>query len=29
VEGVIPEWGIWEVGAVLVPFSAFCFGAAI
>jgi putative membrane protein len=28
-EGVIPEWGIWGVGTVLVLFSAFCFGAAI
>jgi putative membrane protein len=28
-EGVIPEWGIWAVGTVLVLFSAFCFGAAI
>jgi putative membrane protein len=28
-EGVIPEWGIWVVGTVLVLFSAFCFGAAI
>ena len=28
-EGVLPEWGIWAVGTVLVLFSAFCFGAAI
>ena len=28
-EGVIPEWGIWAVGTVLVLFSAFCFGAAV
>jgi putative membrane protein len=28
-EGVIPEWGIWAVGTVLVLFSTFCFGAAI
>ena len=28
-EGVIPEWGIWGVGTVLVLFSAFCFGAAV
>jgi putative membrane protein len=28
-EGVIPEWGIWGVGTVLVLFSAFWFGAAI
>jgi putative membrane protein len=28
-EGVIPEWGLWAVGTVLVLFSAFCFGAAI
>lgn len=27
--GVIPEWGIWAVGTVLVAFSAFCFGAAV
>ena len=27
--GVIPEWGIWGVGTVLVLFSAFCFGAAV
>ncbi|HYZ27121.1 MAG TPA: DUF202 domain-containing protein [Geminicoccaceae bacterium] len=27
-EGVIPEWGLWAVGTVLVLFSAFCFGAA-
>jgi hypothetical protein len=26
-EGVIPEWGIWAVGTVLVLFSAFCFGS--
>src|ERR687896_544326 len=28
-EGVIPEWGLWAVGTVLVLFSAFCFGAAV
>jgi len=28
-EGVIPEWGVWAVGTVLVAFSAFCFGAAV
>ncbi len=28
-EGVIPVWGIWAVGTVLVLFSAFCFGAAV
>jgi len=28
-EGVIPEWGIWAVGTILVAFSAFCFGAAV
>ncbi len=28
-EGVIPEWGIWGVGTILVAFSAFCFGAAV
>ena len=28
-EGVIPDWGIWGVGTVLVLFSAFCFGAAV
>jgi putative membrane protein len=27
--GVIPEWGIWAVGTVLVLFSAFCFAAAV
>jgi putative membrane protein len=27
--GVIPVWGIWAVGTVLVLFSAFCFAAAI
>jgi putative membrane protein len=26
---VIPEWGIWGVGTVLVLFSAFCFAAAV
>lgn len=27
--GVIPEWGIWAVGTVLVLFSGFCFWAAV
>jgi putative membrane protein len=27
--GVIPEWGIWAVGTVLILFSAFCFAAAV
>jgi putative membrane protein len=27
--GVIPDWGIWAVGSVLVLFSGFCFWAAI
>lgn len=28
-EGVVPEWAILLMGALLVAFSAFCFGAAI
>ena len=27
--GVIPGWGIWALGTVLVLFSAFCFWAAV
>ncbi len=27
--GIIPEWGIWGIGTVLVLFSTFCFAAAI